>query len=133
MAVDRSVAPARRIRGDDVADPADDVVDRVSARPLDQAVDREHQLVADLLVEGASELGVVEAGSGRRLVIAGPQIAWESVQQPVRERVGTGVRVTLIEVDQAERAGRVLAAGLVDVLQRQGRGSGESGVAARYC
>src|SRR5262245_7043351 len=63
-AIDGSLVPVHRVRRDDVADPADDVVDRVTARPLDQPVDREHQLVADLLIERASELAVAEAGPG---------------------------------------------------------------------
>src|SRR5206468_4011207 len=47
------------------------------------------------------------------------------------ERIGAWVRVTLVEIDEAEGAGRVLAAGRVDVLERQGRVGPERGVARR--
>src|SRR6266545_6190496 len=60
VAVDRPLATAPRVRGDDEADPADDVVDGVGSRAPEQAVDREHELFPDHLVEGARELRVVE-------------------------------------------------------------------------
>src|SRR4051812_5386848 len=66
VAGDRPRAAARLVRGDDEADPADDVVEGVRARPLEDAVDREQNLLPEHGVKRGPELRVVEVRGGRR-------------------------------------------------------------------
>src|SRR5215831_18393032 len=60
MARQCAATAARVVRGDDEADPADDVVLRIRARPGQQTVDRKQHFLPDHRVQRALELRVVE-------------------------------------------------------------------------
>src|SRR5215212_9103630 len=110
-----SGASARVERGDDEADPADDVVLGVRSRAGQQAVDGEEHLFAAHGAEGVLELRVVEVRRRRGVIRAKRQLVFIPVQQPVGERSGADIpaRIAVVQIEQTERACPAAAARLV--------------------
>src|SRR5438067_4578215 len=83
VAADRSGRPAGgHLRGQVEADPGDDAVLRVRARPLEDVEDGEEQLGADSRVERALDRAVVPLRARIRVVLAQVEVAAVAVGDP---------------------------------------------------